>query len=207
MKKYLIILILPIYFLSFNLVLGCTPKDNIVEYKYGAKLSVNYYSDRNETSVLHYIPANDANHKDPPLKPDLTINGQTIKDRHIFEFFDMVGYDGRKPSTIPTDMSLSIIHSIAIEDEWHFPPNVRLSITADGHTFDIPVYSQIELMKDDPSDAEFYEVLITSPTYDMYMKIANSSSVTIQIGQASFNLDEEIILSYRDFVTYLTPDN
>ena len=181
--------------------------DHIIDYKHGAKLHVQYIPAKNETTVYQYIPANDANHKEPPLRPDLIVSGQTIKGKHTFEFFDMVSFKGRKPSTIPTNTSLSITHAISSRKEWHFPPKAKLTIIADSYSFDVPVYSQIELKKDDPSDAEFYEVLITKPTYEMYTKIAKARDVTVQIGTASFKLDAESIASYRDFIGYLTPGN
>ena len=204
--------------LIFNLwlvfALGCasignkdsaSDPDHIIDYKHGAKILVQYIPSKNETNVYHYLPANDAKRKEPPLRPDLIVGEQTIKDKHTFEFFDDVAFSGRKSSEIPTNMALSITHAIASRKEWHFPPKAKLTITADGNRFDIPVHSQTELKKDDPSDAEFYEVLITKPTYEMYMKIANASDVTVQIGTASFKLDAESIASYRDFVSYLTP--
>jgi hypothetical protein len=194
-------------------ILGCSSTGNLgsasepehlIDYKHGAKILVQYIPAKNETNVYHYIPANDANHKAPPLKPDLIVGGQTIKDKHTFEFFDDVAFSGRKPSEIPTNTALSITHAVTNRKEWHFPPKAKLTITSDGNSFDVPVHSQIELKKDDPSDAEFYEVLITKPTYEMYMKIANAKDVTVQIGTASFKLDAESIASYRDFVNHLT---
>lgn len=178
----------------------------IIEYKHGAKLLAQYSPSKNETNVYHYIPANDRNHKKPPLRPDLVVGGQTIKGKHSFELFDMVGFQGLKPSTVPTNTSLSITHAITSRKEWQFPAKAKLSIVVDRKRFDVPVYSQIELKKDDPSDAEFYEVLITKPTYDMWAKMANAREVKVQIGSASFNLDSESIASYRDFIGYLTPD-
>jgi hypothetical protein len=194
--------------------LGCTSTDrkasaadpdHIIEYKHGAKLLVQYIPSKNETTVYQHIPANDRDHKEPPLRPDLVVGGQTIKGKHSFELFDMVGFQGRKPLTVPTNTSLSITHAITSRKEWHFPAKAKLSIVVDRKSFDVPVYSQTELKKDDPSDAEFYEVLITKPTYEMYAKMADAREVKVQIGSASFNLDSESIASYRDFVGYLTP--
>lgn len=179
--------------------------DHLIDYKHGAKILVQYIPPKNETNVYHYIPANDANHKESPLRPDLIVGGQIIKDKHTFEFFDDVAFSGRKPSEIPTNTALSITHAVTNRKEWHFPSKARLTITADGKSFDVPVHSQSELKKDDPSDAEFYEILITKPTYEMYMKIANAKDVTVQIGNASFKLDAESIASYGDFVSHLTP--
>ena len=96
-------------------------------------------------------------------------------------------------------------HAITNRNEWHFPAQAKLIIITDGNSFDVPVDSQADLKKDDPSDAEFYEVLITKPTYEMYAKMADAREVKVQIGSASFNLDSESIASYRDFVGYLTP--
>lgn len=179
--------------------------NHIIEYKHGAKLLVQYSPSKNETTIYHYIPANDRNQKKPPMKPDLVVGEQTIKDKHSFELFDMVGFQGRKPLTVPTNTSLSITHVITSRKEWQFPTKAKLSILIDRKRFDVPVYSQIGLKKDDPSDAEFYEVLITKPTYDMYTKMADAREVKVQIGSASFNLDSESIASYRDFIGYLTP--
>ena len=179
--------------------------NNILQYKHGAKLLVQYLQAKNETIVYHYIPANDRNHKKPPLRPDLIDGGQTIKGKHIFELFDMVGFQGRKPVTAPTNTSLSITHAIINRKEWHFPAKAQLIIVADGKSFVVPVHSQINLKKDDPSDAEFYEVLIAKPAFDMYEKIANAKEVKIQIGLAYFQLDSESIASYRHFFGYITP--
>ncbi len=137
----------------------------------------------------------------------MIIGGKTIKGKHTFELFDNVSFEGRTPSTIPTNTCLTITHAIASPQDWHFPPKANLTIIADGVGFNVPKPNQIQLTKDDPRDAEFYEVLITKPTYEMYKKIANASLVKIRIGTASFTLDSESIASYRDFVGYLTPGN
>jgi hypothetical protein len=203
-----------VFTLWLTFVLGCSSTGNLgsasdpdhaLDYKHGGKITILYDSAKNETTVYHEIHVNDATHKEPPLRPDLTISGQTIKGKHTFEFSDTVAFSGRKPSTIPTNTSLSLLHAITSRKGWHFPPKAKLTIIADGNSFDIPVPYQNELKKDDPSDAEFYEVLITKPTYEMYAKIANAKDVTVQIGTASFKLDTESIASYRDFLVYLTP--
>ena len=202
-----------VFGLLLALVLACssgrrdsaTDANHIIKYNRAAKILVQYIPSKNETNVYHYVPVDDAKRKDPPLKPDLIVDGRTIHGKHTFEFFDMVGFAGRTPSETPTNTSLSVTHSVASRKEWHFPPKSKLTFIADGATFDVPVHAQIELKKDDPSDAEFYEVLITKPTFDMYAKIANAKSVTVQIATASFKLDADIIASYGDFITYLTP--
>jgi hypothetical protein len=186
---------------------GSTPSDDhIVEYKHGAKLSVSYTPSNDKTEVDHYFPASGPNLKQPPFKPDVLVGTQKIKGKHSFEFLDTVSFSGRKPSTAPTNTSLVITHAITNRNEWHFPVKASLVIVADGMTFDVPVFSQTELKKDDPSDAEFYEVLFVKPTYDMYAKIAEAMEVKMQIGSVSFNLDPESVASYRDFVGHLRPN-
>jgi len=181
--------------------------DLIIEYKHGAKLSVSYSPSKDKTEVDHNFPANGPNLKQPSLRPDLIVGTQKIKGKHSFEFLDTVSFSGRKPSTAPTNTSLVITHAITNSKEWHFPAKASLVIVADGTSFDVPVFSQTDLKKDDPSDAEFYEVLFTTPTYEMYAKIADAMEVKIQIGLAFFNLDSESIASYRDFVGHLRPNS
>ncbi len=186
---------------------SATTPQNTIDYNHGGKIHVQYIPTKNATNIYHYIHVKDANHQESPLRPDLTIGNQVIKGRHTFEISDLVSFSGRKPSTFPTNTSLSIIHGVRTRKEWHFSPKVKVTIGADSNSFEIPVYSQSELQKDDPSDIEFYEVLITKPTYEMYQMIANAKDVTVQIGTASFKLDTESVASYGDFVEYLTPGN
>jgi hypothetical protein len=180
--------------------------NHITEFKHGAKLNVDYTPAKDRTEIYHYFPSNGSNLKQPPLKPDVTIAGEKVKGKHSFEFLDSVSFTGRKPSTAPTNTSFVITHGITNRKEWHFPAKAKLTIVADGQSFDVPFYSQTELKKDDPSDVEFYEVLFTTPTYEMYAKIADAKAVQIKMGTASFNLDSEFIASYRDFVSYLRPN-
>jgi hypothetical protein len=200
------------------MILGCTSSrkasdlgpvhnddNHLVDYNHGAKLLVQYIPAKDETSVYHYIPRDDTKFKDPPFKPDLSVNGQTISGKHTIELFDMVSFSGRKPTSIPVNTALTIIHGIVTGKDWHFLQHTRLIVEVDGGNFEIPVYSQMELKKDDPSDSEFYETLIAKPTYEMYSKIANSRRVTIKIGNGSFDLTPEYIASYRTLVGYLTP--
>ena len=177
--------------------------DLTIEYKHHAKFSVSYTPAKDRTEVGHYLPTAGPNAKPQPLKPDLIIGAEKIKGKHSFEVLDTVGFSGRKPSTAPTNTSLVITHGITNRTEWHFPAKAKLIIVANGRAFDVPVSSQTELKKDDPSDAEFYEVLFAKPTYEMYANIADAMEVKIQIGSASFNLDSEAIASYRDFVVHL----
>jgi hypothetical protein len=178
---------------------------DVVDYKHGAKLTVQYDSDKKTTDVLHSIPGRGYSHTAPPLKPDVITSGQTVRGKHTFELHDNVSFEGRKPATAPTNTCLSITHAIASRKEWHFPPQAKLTIVADGVKLDVPVYSQKELTKDLPEDTEYYEVLITKPTFDTYTKMASAKDVSVQIGTASFKLDTASIASYRDFIAYLTP--
>jgi hypothetical protein len=179
--------------------------NHLVDYRHGAKILVQYIPSGNETTVYHDIPNYDSEYKGLPFKPDLNVNGQIINGKHTFGFHNSLKFSGRKPTAIPIDASCWWIHKIADPNEWRYPPNSRVILSADSDQFEIDVYSQTELRRDHPSDAEFNEVLITTPTYEMYVKLASAKNVTIQIGKASFSLSPEIIASYRDFIGYLTP--
>lgn len=198
--------------------LGCTSTadpDDIVEYKHGGSLLIQYDSSRDETTITHYIPAHDRGHKEPPLRPDLVVDGQIIKGKHSFELDDWIRFRWRKPLRAPTNMILSITHTITSREDWHFPAKSTLSIVVDRKSFDVPVYAQIALKEDDPEDNELtrlygsdvgpYESLIANPTYEVYAKMADAREVKIQIGSASFNLDSKTIASYRDLASHLTP--
>jgi hypothetical protein len=182
---------------------GVIDPNNLVDYRHGAKIQVFHPPNSNETTLLHNIPTYDE--YAPPFKPDLTVDGETIKGRHVFGFHDSVTFSGRKLTAIPINICCNWVHKIADPNEWHYPPKARVIISADNDRFEISVYRQFELSKDKPSDAEFSELLITKPTYEMYVKLASAKNVTVQIGTASFSLDPEVIASYRDFVAYLTP--
>ena len=124
-----------------------TDSNHLFNYNHGAKILVQYIPGKDETNVYHYIPRDDARYKDPPFKPDLSVEGHTVVGRHSIELFDMVSFSGRIPATVPSNTSLTIIHGVTKRSDWHFPLRARLTINADTEQFEVPVYSQMELTK------------------------------------------------------------
>jgi hypothetical protein len=105
-----------------------------------------------------------------------------------------------------------LIHDVAHRKDWHFPPpnpsedfskpnaSFDLSIVADGQTFKIERHFQSELKKDEPSDATFYETVITEISREDFTRIANSHAVKINLGSfASFDLDDQTIAVLKYF--------
>jgi hypothetical protein len=167
-----------------------------VEYKHGTKIIVQYLPAKDETNIYQ---------QEFKVQPELISNGQKVKGKHTFEIHNMATYSGRKPSTIPTNLSFTLTHSTSSRNEWRYLQKAKFIVVADGERVEMPVYSQTELKKDAPSDKEFYEALIIQSTYDMYSKIANAKNVELQIGTGSFRLSDENIAAFRDFASYLNP--
>jgi hypothetical protein len=176
------------------------PHGNNVEYRNGAKILTQRFADRDDLS--YYL-------SDLKLRPKLSING-TSETNHSFE----IGSSGSCKLSAPPPQKLvfELIHDVANRKVWHFPPpkpsqdfskpnaSVDLSIMADGQTFKVGGHFQSNLKKDEPSDATFYETLITEISREDFTRIANSHAVKINLGPLiSFDLDEQTIAVLKYF--------
>jgi hypothetical protein len=176
----------------------------LVDYKHGAKILVQYFPSDNKTTVFHDIPSIDHS-KRQPFTPDLIVDGNVANGTHTFAFHDSVAFPGFPPKVDPTDTSWWWIHKIVSAEQWHFPPNCELLIDADGNRLPVKVAHQFELKRESANDAELTETLIAVPTFETYKTIASANAVVARVGSASFTLDGDILASYRNFVGYLTP--
>jgi hypothetical protein len=176
------------------------PHGNNVEYLHGAKILTQRFADRDE---LHYYLS------ELKLEPKLIINGKS-ETNHSFEIGSTASCKLSAPP--PETLVFQLTHDIKQRSMWHFPaPKPSKGITeqnasfdiaflADGQKLTIPGHYQIELRKDDPSDATFYETLITELSRQDFVKIANSRRVKVELGSfAAFDLDDETITALKAY--------
>lgn len=189
-----------------GLMIGCTPPTDTsskqtskssTEYKHGTKIVTQYIPDKNETNIYQ---------KEFKIQPKLFVGRKIVEGEHSFEIDNMASYSGRKPSAVPTNLTFILLHSTPEPEGWHYPKNAAFVFIADGVRVEMPVSRQFELKKDDPSDAEYWESIIISSTYDMYSKIGNAKNVEFQVGTGRFKLRDEDIAAFRDFLSYITPE-
>lgn len=192
-------------------VIGCTcppkpsdtqtpnqPVKNNVEYKYGTKLLTQYNTEKDQTSV-YQMEFN--------IKPKLIVNGQSVTELHTFRLDSIATYKGKTPNCPSKgNLALMLIHSITTKKQWHFEPKTKVFLKLDTEAFEMEVYKQGDLEKDDPKDKEFYDSLLIQPTCETYSKIKNANSIGFQIGNGQFQLSEENKLAFQEFVKRILPD-
>jgi len=113
---------------------GLPPKAG-VEYKHGTKIIVQYLPAKDETNIYQ---------QEFKMQPELISVGKPVKEKHSFEINNMASYSGRKPSTIPTNLSFTFTHSTPNQNGWHYPPKAKFIFIADGERVETPVYSQTQ---------------------------------------------------------------
>jgi hypothetical protein len=160
----------------------------------GAKILTQRFADRDE--LYYYL-------SDLKLSPTLSVKGRAATI-HAFE----LGSSGscKLSAPPPGKLVFELIHDVAHRKDWHFPPprpsqdfatpnaSFDISVVADGQAIKIPGHFQSELKKDLPTDATFYETLITEISLEDFSRIAKSHSVRIELGTfASFDLDDRTI--------------
>ena len=121
----------------------------------------------------------------------------------------------------PSDrLVLDLTHEIINGRLWHFPlplpssdsvsPNASFDVViwADGYVIRLPRHYQGQLKRTSPSDETSYEAIITEISREDFVRIANSTAVTVQFASlASFDLDSETIAALRDFATRVNGAN
>jgi hypothetical protein len=72
--------------------------NQLVDYRHGAKILVQYIPSSNETTVYHDIPSYDE-YKRLPFKPNVTVNGEIVEGKHVFGFHNSARFSSRRPTT------------------------------------------------------------------------------------------------------------
>jgi hypothetical protein len=181
------------------------PHGNHVEYRHGAKILTQRFVERDE---LHYYLS------DLKIKPPLFIRGKT-ETNHSFEIGSTASCKLSAPP--PQKLVFELIHEVAKRNDSHFPPpraskglteqnaSFDIIVLADGQTINIPGHYQSELKKDLPTDATYYEVLITEISREDFVRMANAKAVKIQLRSfGSFDLDQktiDVLKFYSDTVS------
>jgi hypothetical protein len=206
MKSLISLLVIALLWLAC--ALGCSldktrqtnlPHGNNVEYKHGSKILTQRFYDRDE---IHYYQS------ELIVRPDLMVNGKIVKG-HSFDIGSEA--DGKISARPPKIVTLDLIHDTPSKSSWHFPApgpqpdlstrnsTVQVAFIADGQRYELQKGAQIELKKDDPSDATYYEVFITEIPMDTFQKIVNAKEVQLQMSAASFTLDAETLAALHDY--------
>jgi hypothetical protein len=176
------------------------PHGNNVEYKHGAKILTQRFAEKDE--INYYL-------SELKLRPAVVVQGKPVNG-HLFEFYSSAS--SKISARPPQKLTFELTHEIVSKSLWHFPtpqptsdfktPNasIDLTIVADGISLALPRLYQSELKKDEPSDATFYETLITEISLADFNRFANSKAVVIKFGSlASFELSAEAIAAFSDF--------
>jgi hypothetical protein len=197
----------PVLVILIFIVIGCacsSPKTGnapngiidkpSVEYIHGTKITTIYSEKEDKTSVYQL---------EFKFQPDLIVNKNIVKEKHVFQFDNSSEYKGKVPNC--TNTSLSIIHSIFSDGSWHFEPKTKASIKLDAEVIEIPPNYQRPLGKTNSTDQESFEGFIVQPTCEIYSKIINAKTIGFQIGNGSFEFSEENKLAFQEFANRTLP--
>jgi hypothetical protein len=182
---------------------GLNSKADVL-YPHGSKIIIQHLKDKGE---IHFYQS------DIKIKPSLIINAKALNEKHSFELDSMAFYKDEQPP--PTVVTFTLTHDTPKKIGWRFPPNPKLIIIADDKRYESPLCQvelpttttkeskpkcyEIELKKDDPSDAEYYEMLIMEIPFEMFSFVGNAHMVRMQIGSATFEVPSETIAALKSF--------
>jgi hypothetical protein len=181
------------------LVLGCASSGNNPTsslptktnyfYLHGSKINVIKHKEENKIAFFQ---------SDLIERPVVKISNKQSKGNDSFTFFNNINtkFDGKSLG----NAVLSLTHETPYRNGAIFPTKGKLKIVADGKAFYSLRELPIELKKDSPKDKTFYEVITTEIAFDDFKVMSNAKSVTIQIGNASFDLSLETLLALKGFV-------
>lgn len=141
--------------------------------------------------------------QDLRIYPAVTVDGKTVAGDHSFMLFSTASYKGKIPKCVQKNLSFSISHSVPEQGSWRFPPSAKASVSIDGVSHPLSVYSQLPYalpaMADQMKDPEPSEAVIISATCEMYQLLSKAKAVTFQIGDGSFDIDGATIANFREF--------
>jgi len=178
-----------------------------IEYKHGSKIVVRYNAQQNKTFFSQ---------DDIKISPDINIGSQKVNGTHAFEINSTAESLGT--NSPPKKLTPTLLHDTPTKTGWQYPRPAKFAMFADGQpfellcivrtTYDSGKESEADntqclmspsLLKDDPSDVDYYEALFMDISLDKFVVLGNATTVQVHIGAATFELPKETILAFRDF--------
>lgn len=176
-------------------------KDPYIEYVNGSKITAHYNAEQNKT--FYYQSEN-------KFTPQAMEGVRKGEGNHAFEI-DLTAESAGK-YTLPSEVTISLLHDFAKMSMWHLPRTGALQVEAGGEkvveykcTSDFNVNKttekclQNEATKDEPTDATYYDAAHFTVPLAAFEKMVNAGNVRVTIGGAAFSLTDDAKSSLKAF--------